>query len=210
MLEVVSADLARRMVVGWGRTRCGETGQPRGRPAPPAGAAPCPVTRKSARCHLIRPVRSLCQRSWPGPGPHGDQEAGDTGSLRITRRAVMTGSPVPPAAGGPASMTRRRPPSCHSRRPAQVRAVPPGRDNCHRTHPHGCHLDPHRRQLQQRHFPEAATASPATSGRRRRRARDPAPGRGPAVLAASRPDPAPPPDRVKGAARPCGTAYGGP
>src|SRR6266508_2873474 len=40
----------------------------------------------------------------------------------------------------------------------------------------------------------------------RRRVRDPAPGRGPAVLAATRPDSAPLPGRVKGAARPCGTA----
>ncbi len=38
-----------------------------------------------------------------------------------------------PAQGGPTSMTRRRPLSCHLKRPAQVRATPPGRYVCHRT-----------------------------------------------------------------------------
>lgn len=93
----------------------------------------CPVTRKSARCHLIRPVRSFCQESWPAPGLHGGQEAGDAGSRRTTHRAVITGNLLPWAVGGPASMTRRRPPSCHRKRPAQVKATPPGGDNCHRT-----------------------------------------------------------------------------
>jgi len=38
-----------------------------------------------------------------------------------------------PAPSGPTSMARRRSPSCHLKRPAQVKDALPGRDACHRT-----------------------------------------------------------------------------
>jgi hypothetical protein len=56
----------------------------------------------------------------------------------------------------------------------------------------------------------ARTAHSSERPRLRRRGRAPAPGRGPAVVAAARPDPTALASRVKGAARSCGPACGRP
>ena len=74
-------------------------------------------------------------------------------------------------------MTRRRCLSCHLKRPAQVRATPPGRDNCHRTpgssptsHPQTSGDAGYRRSSSSRTAPAGpATGRPYGSGGRSRR-----------------------------------------
>ena len=92
----------------------------------------CPVTRKSARCQLARPVCSFCQLNRPGSSSHRTVTCCFTGIARMAsgRNDWQDSSRHP---RGPTSMARRLGIPCHSRRPAQVRAGGPGRDVCHRT-----------------------------------------------------------------------------
>jgi hypothetical protein len=91
---------------------------------------PCPVTRKSARCHLIRPVRCPRRVIRPGSAVAGAVACASA----AVRRAGLTGRPRPAIPAGPTSMAHRAVAPCHPRRPAQVRGPLPGPDNCHRTH----------------------------------------------------------------------------